>query len=98
MNREAVGNAVKSPGLMLARNIGAKAWQALLEEVYTTPKPGLVDLYSCGAHSDMDISTFEKSAKALYPYFVQMAVFGYEMWESGEKPYRGIRRFGMLHF
>ena len=34
----------------IAVHIGTKAWQALLEEVYTTPKPGLVDLYSSGAH------------------------------------------------
>lgn len=27
----------------VAIEIGTKAWQALLEEVYTTPKPGLVD-------------------------------------------------------
>lgn len=31
----------------VAIEIGTKAWQALLEEVYTTPKPGLVDTWSC---------------------------------------------------
>ena len=30
----------------VAIEIGTKAWQALLEEVYTTPKPGLVDTWS----------------------------------------------------
>lgn len=29
----------------VAIEIGTKAWQALLEEVYTTPKPGLVDTW-----------------------------------------------------
>ena len=38
--------------------IGKTAYQALLEEVYTVPKPGLVDPYSCGAHTDMDVETF----------------------------------------
>ena len=34
----------------IAEDIGTKAYYALLEEAYTTPKPGLVDLYSCGDH------------------------------------------------
>lgn len=38
-----------------AEHIGALAYRALLEEVYTTPKPGLVDLATTGAHSDMDV-------------------------------------------
>lgn len=41
---------------------------ALLGEVYTTPKPGLVDLYDTGAHQDMDHHTFEKSTCAIVPY------------------------------
>lgn len=95
MSRRVAGNAVISQGLILARSIGEKAWQALLEEVYTTPKPGLVDLYSCGAHNDMDVSTFEKSAGALYPYFIQMAVLGYELRVSPEELFQKIREVGM---
>ncbi len=45
------------------------AVKSLLDEVYTTPKPGLVDCRNNGSHNDMDISTFEKSAHALKPYF-----------------------------
>lgn len=88
-------NNVKSQGLILAQSIGEKAWKALLEEVYTTPKPGLVDLYSCGAHTDMNVSTFEKSAKALYPYFIQMAVLGYELNVSPEELFKNIRLVGI---
>lgn len=43
-----------------AESIGRMAYQALLEEVYTVPKPGLVDPYSCGAHTDMDVQTLKE--------------------------------------
>lgn len=79
----------------IAADIGMKAWQALLEEVYTTPKPGLVDLYSDGAHRDMDVHTFERSAHALRPYFVRMAYQGYTLSCSYEELFRQIRRTGM---
>lgn len=45
------------------------ATQSLLDEVYTTPKPGLVDMRNNGSHSDMTLDTFIKSAHALTPYF-----------------------------
>ena len=38
--------------------IAGLAQEALLEEVYTTPKPGLVDCHDTGAHTDMDCQTF----------------------------------------
>ena len=43
--------------------------RALLYEVTTTPKPGLVDRRNSGSHKDMDVFTFMDSATALYPYF-----------------------------
>lgn len=76
--------------------IGTKAWMALLEEVYTTPKPGLVDMYSNGAHKDMDVHTFERSAGALKPYFIQMAYQGYSLCCTYEELFRQIRKTGML--
>ena len=75
--------------------IGKKARKALLEEVYTTPKPGLVDLYSNGAHNDMDVFTFEKSAQALYPYFIKMAGMGYDMRVSPGTLFREVRKVGI---
>ncbi len=47
--------------------------QALVDEVCLSPKPGLVDARNNGAHSDMDLALFIKSARALTPYFEQMA-------------------------
>ena len=49
------------------------AKDALVSEVNVTPKPGLVDKNGSGAHKDMDISLFLKSADALEPFFEEMA-------------------------
>ena len=52
------------------------AYMSLLDELYTTPKPGLVDKNNNGAHSDMNVPLFEKSAEALKPYFRQAVRIG----------------------
>lgn len=52
-----------------AKEAAALACRALLYEVCTTPKPGLVDRTNSGSHKDMDIFTFMNSASALWPYF-----------------------------
>lgn len=54
------------------------AYDALILEVETTPKPGLVDSANSGAHDDMDIDTFRRSAKALKPYFKSYAMLAME--------------------
>jgi len=59
-----------------------KAVEALLAELYTTPKPGLVDRNNCGAHTDMDLPLFEKSAHALRPYFYDAFRIGYAAGEE----------------
>lgn len=79
-----------------AVQIGEKAYQALLEEAYTTPKPGLVDLYSSGAHRDMDIHTFETSAEALLPYFIDMTIQGIKSGGEPEALFKSLRRNGAL--
>ncbi|MBR6555091.1 MAG: triphosphoribosyl-dephospho-CoA synthase [Clostridia bacterium] len=61
---------------MTELRIARLAAAALVEEVYTTPKPGLVDLNNNGAHRDMTVQTFLYSAAALQPYFRQMAELG----------------------
>lgn len=55
-----------------------QAVRALLYEVTTTPKPGLVDRRNSGSHTDMDSFTFMSSAAALYPYFEACAKTGRE--------------------
>ncbi len=59
-----------------ARRIGTLAMEALIQEVETTPKPGLVDLRNSGSHTDMDVYTFRKSALALAPYFAECVEIG----------------------
>ncbi|WP_413283162.1 triphosphoribosyl-dephospho-CoA synthase CitG [Vibrio sp. MA40-2] len=56
---------------------GNLAYQAMMFEAHLTPKPGLVDCYSSGAHSDMDITTFVASSNALKPFMHQFVQRGY---------------------
>ena len=61
-----------------ASRLAALAVDCLLEEVRLTPKPGLVDAETNGAHKDMDIALFERSAKSLLPYFKTAILLGME--------------------
>lgn len=61
-----------------AAEIGSKATYALICEVYTTPKPGLVDRNNTGSHQDMTLKNFLGSAAALEPYFTACARIGME--------------------
>lgn len=78
-----------------AEHIGVLAYRALLEEVYTTPKPGLVDLATTGAHTDMDVHTFERSAAALCPWFVRMALEGETFQGTPRELFLKIRTYGI---
>ena len=40
----------------------------ILGEVYTTPKPGLVDRHDNGAHHDMNVYSKTTSHKSMIPY------------------------------
>lgn len=65
--------------------VGEICYKALLSEVCATPKPGLVDRANNGAHRDMDIITFLKSAEAISPYFYAFAEYGYASANLTEK-------------
>ena len=58
------------------KKLGALASQSLLDEVNTTPKPGLVDQRNSGSHTDMDYDTFIKSIGAISPYFLECVEIG----------------------
>lgn len=59
-----------------AETLGEMAENALLAEVHFTPKPGLVDEANNGAHRDMDVPLFERSAHALRPCFEEFVRLG----------------------
>ena len=76
--------------------IGSWAVQSLLDEVCTTPKPGLVDHRNSGSHRDMDIFTFIASASALAPYFEACVRIGQDTaGEAPEETFRQLRRAGI---
>ena len=80
-----------------AKHVGSRAVTALLSEVYTTPKPGLVDLNNSGSHRDMNLGSFERSAAALAPYFEEcfkIGVFTSRM--SPGDTFRALRERGLL--
>ena len=76
--------------------IAGQAVRALLYEVCTTPKPGLVDRANNGSHRDMDVFTFVDSTAALLPYFRSAASIGQE---TAERPpgetFLRLRRAGL---
>ena len=53
--------------------LASLARQALIAEAELTPKPGLVDRRSAGAHSDLSLSIMRVSAVAIEPYLREMA-------------------------
>lgn len=67
----------------------------LLEEVRTTPKPGLVDLHDSGSHRDMNYDTFAASTAAVVPYIVEMAGAGCRLEGPLRELFPAIRPIGV---
>ncbi|HHY71021.1 MAG TPA: triphosphoribosyl-dephospho-CoA synthase CitG [Thermoanaerobacterales bacterium] len=77
------------------QQIGSCCTTALLYEVYTSLKPGLVDRISNGAHTDMDLFTFLESIAAISPYFKSFAEIGYNLDKIDETSLAKIRPLGI---
>jgi triphosphoribosyl-dephospho-CoA synthase len=63
------------PGYV-ADHVAAAAANALLAELETWPKPGLVSHVDSGSHTDMDASTLRASVVAIAPFYGHLAVAG----------------------
>lgn len=63
---------------MTPQEIAQNAEKALLYEVVTNPKPGLVDPADRGPHPDMDVYLFIDSSLSLGEYFKQAAEIGHD--------------------
>jgi triphosphoribosyl-dephospho-CoA synthase len=60
----------------VAGHVADAAEAALLAELETWPKPGLVSHVDSGSHTDMDASTLRASATAITPFYFQLTVAG----------------------
>lgn len=79
-----------------ADTCSALACKALMYEVMTTPKPGLVDRDNNGSHRDMDIYTFIDSTSALTPHFRDYVLAGIEFCsDSPKRLFKRVRYIGM---
>lgn len=89
---ELLSDALEKEDASLAARL---ACRALLYEVCTTPKPGLVDRDGNGSHKDMDIFTFMDSASALWPYFESCARIGQQtVGQPAQQTFRRLRFAG----
>jgi triphosphoribosyl-dephospho-CoA synthase len=70
--------------------IGRSASRALLRELVTWPKPGLVSLVDNGSHDDMRPAHFVRSARVLRHYFTDCARAG-----GGGAGFGELRRLGV---
>lgn len=84
--------AFKSRTQTRAERLADLVVNALIDEATLTPKPGLVDLRSRGAHHDMSWALMCDSAWALHPSFCAMAVAG----ESIDEPHALREHIGGL--
>lgn len=79
-----------------ADSVDAMVTHALLEEVATTPKPGLVDRNNNGAHRDMSILSFQMSTSALRGYWKDCFLTGAKTEElPAREAFAEMRALGM---
>ena len=80
----------------IARKLSAFALKAILSEISLTPKPGLVDKYSNGSHTDMNFQTFLDSTTAISTGFPELVHEGFEFSDQDlTKALPLIRKIGL---
>ncbi|MCB5953288.1 triphosphoribosyl-dephospho-CoA synthase CitG [Enterococcus sp. BWT-B8] len=70
------------------------AQKALLYEVTLSPKPGLVDPLTTGAHTDMDVFTFMDSIVSLRPFLEQYVAIGISHQGEPAALFKKLRKTG----
>ncbi|WP_195273194.1 triphosphoribosyl-dephospho-CoA synthase CitG [Enterococcus mundtii] len=78
----------------LIGTIAETATYALLYEVALSPKPGLVDPISNGAHNDMDFQTFQISIETLTPFFQKYIEAGFTHKGNTKSLFKKLRSMG----
>ncbi len=78
-----------------ARKISALALRSILYEVSLSPKPGLVDFSSSGAHNDMNYYSFLNSSSVLPDYFKAFCLLGFQFSDNLGKALPHIRKIGL---
>jgi triphosphoribosyl-dephospho-CoA synthase len=63
---------------VLGKRISELALKAIIGELSTSPKPGLVDRYNCGSHKDMNYFMFVKSGFVVAQFFEEIVEIGKE--------------------
>jgi triphosphoribosyl-dephospho-CoA synthase len=74
----------------VADHVAAAAPAALLAELETWPKPGLVSHVDSGSHTDMDACTFRASVAAIMPFFGRLTLAG-----AAGSAMEGLRGIGL---
>lgn len=62
---------------LIIKKLSLLAQRAILSEISLTPKPGLVDKFSCGSHADMNYQTFLDSTAAISHWFGELVREGF---------------------
>jgi triphosphoribosyl-dephospho-CoA synthase len=79
---------IRKFGGRLSELIATQAYRALLGELATWPKPGLVSHVDNGSHRDMNAGMLSTSAAVLRPFFAELALAGYT--QAGMNSLRAI--------
>jgi holo-ACP synthase/triphosphoribosyl-dephospho-CoA synthase len=80
----------------ICRSISSMALKAIFYEISLTPKPGLVDKFSNGSHTDMNYQTFIDSSVAISAYFTDLVRAGLDFDENDlTKALPVIRNIGL---
>ena len=81
---------------MIAKKLSAQALNAMLTEISLTPKPGLVDRFNNGSHTDMDYLSFLGSSATISTWFEELAGAGFHFNKKQlEKALPVIREIGL---